>query len=156
MSDVDHMREAIEAAREGIRKGQTPFGAVVVKDGRVVSRTHNTVWAHTDVTAHAEVNAIREACKTLKTIDLSGSTIYSTTEPCPMCFTAIHWANISRIVYGAEIKDARAAGFNELTISNETMKAEGGSGVEITAGILREECRQLLREWAAKENKKTY
>ena len=147
MTDIEAMRMAIGAAREGIRKGQSPFGACIVKDGRAVSCTHNHVWLRTDCTAHAEVCAIRDACEKLGAIDLSGSVIYSTCEPCPMCFSAIHWARISRIVFGARIADARAAGFNELGIANEKMKLLGESPVQITAEFLRRECVGLFALW---------
>jgi guanine deaminase len=146
--DEKFMRLAIEKTREGIRAGQTPFGACIVSsDGNVTACDHNVVWATTDITAHGEINTIRAACKALDSIDLSGSTIYSTTEPCPMCFSAIHWAKISRIVYGASIKDAQAAGFNELTIANTLMKEKGQSPVLIDGGCLREENVALFEEW---------
>ncbi|MBF0595566.1 MAG: nucleoside deaminase [Candidatus Omnitrophica bacterium] len=142
------MRMAIQKARDGVAAGQTPFGAcIVMADGRVAACGHNVVWKTTDITAHGEVTAIREACRALGTIDLSGSTIYSTTEPCPMCFSAIHWAKIRRIVFGASISDAKAAGFNELTLSNDLMKREGGSPVVVESGCLRAECVGLFREW---------
>ena len=142
------MRMAIDKAREGIRAGQTPFGACIVSaDGNVIACGHNVVWATTDITAHGEVNTIRAACKALGSIDLSGTVIYSTTEPCPMCFSAIHWAKISRIVFGASIADARAAGFNELVIANTLMKDKGRSSVEVDGGCLREACRALFQEW---------
>lgn len=146
--DEKFMRLAIAKTREGIRAGQTPFGAcIVAADGRVLACDHNVVWATTDITAHGEVNTIRAACRAAGSIDLSGCTIYSTTEPCPMCFSAIHWAKIERIVYGASIADAQAAGFNELTIANTLMKAEGQSPVKIDSGCLREECALLFEEW---------
>ena len=141
------MRKAIEAAKRGITAGQTPFGSCLVKNGRVVAACHNTVWATCDPTAHSEINTLREACGKLKTIDLSGCVVYSTTEPCPMCFSACHWAKVDMIVYGAEIADAHAAGFNELTISNREMGAYGGSRVKVKGGVLRRECRRLFREW---------
>jgi tRNA(Arg) A34 adenosine deaminase TadA len=119
-----------------------------VKDGQVLSCAHNGVWETTDITAHAEVRAIRDACRKLGTIDLSGCTIYSTCEPCPMCFSACHWAKISRIVYGACIDDARRAGFNELTLSDENMKRWGNSPVELAGRLLLEENRALFRIWA--------
>ncbi|HEO64204.1 MAG TPA: nucleoside deaminase, partial [Candidatus Omnitrophica bacterium] len=100
----DFMRLAVSKAEHGIKAGQTPFGACIVKNGKVIVCQHNAVWQNTDITAHAEIAAIREACRKLNSIDLSGCTIYSTTEPCPMCFTAIHWAKISRIVYGTSIE----------------------------------------------------
>lgn len=147
---MDFMRKAIEKAREGLRKGQAPFGACVVKDGETVSCAHNTVWADMDPTAHAEVNAIREACRGLDTIDLSGCSIYTTTEPCPMCFAAIHWAKLDKVFYGASIEDAKEAGFSELTISAESMGSMGGSGVEVEGGVMEADCRALFREWLSK------
>ena len=157
MQDETFMRLAIEKAREGVRGGQTPFGACIVSpDGRVLACDHNVVWHTTDITAHGEINAIRAACRALGSIDLSGCTIYSTTEPCPMCFSAIHWARISRIVYGASIADAQAAGFNELAIATIVMKETGGSPVEIDGGCLREECAALFAEWKESGNARPY
>lgn len=156
MIDETFMRLAIEKAKEGMKKGQTPFGACIVKDDEVITCVHNVVWETTDITAHAEVNAIRGACKKLNTVDLSGTTIYTTCEPCPMCFSACHWANISRIVFGARIEDAHGGGFNELSISNKTMKELGGSGIEIVADFLREENRALFKEWSEMSEKRVY
>lgn len=156
--DEDRMRTAIEAARRGIAHGQTPFGACVVgADGRgVVAAAHNVVWETTDVTAHAEVTAIRLACARLGAIELAGCTIYSTCEPCPMCFSACHWARVARVVYGASIEDARRAGFNELAISNEQMKRLGGSEVIIRGGVLRDETTALFDEWLKQPNARSY
>ncbi len=112
------MRLAIEEAKKGIKEGQAPVGACIVKDEQIVCCAHNTVWKDMDITAHAEINALRETCKKLHMIDLSDCEIYSTCEPCPMCFSACHWARISKIVYGARIEDAKQAGFNEIKISN--------------------------------------
>jgi guanine deaminase len=152
---MDFMQKAIDKTREGIKKGQTPFGACIAKGDEVIACAHNTVWKDSDPTAHAEINAIRQACKSLGTIDLSGCTIYSTTEPCPMCFSAIHWARIGEIVYGASISDARRAGFNELPVSNEEMKKLGGSGIRIKKGMRAGDCKSLFSEWLA-SNPKPY
>ena len=153
----DHfMRLAIAEARAGIAAGQTPFGACVVRGGEVVVAAHNRVWADTDITAHAEVVALRAACRRLGGIDLTGCVIYSTTEPCPMCFSACHWARLDAIVYGADIADARAAGFNELAVSDADLKRLGGSRVEIVPGRLREECVELFREWQASPGRRAY
>jgi len=141
------MRAAINKARAGILHGQSPFGACIVKNGKMIACEHNVVWKTTDITAHAEVHALRTACKKLKTIDLTGCVIYSTCEPCPMCFAACHWANIDRIVFGAGIRDAKKAGFNELSISNSLMKSKGRSRVKIVEGLLQEECRDLFDLW---------
>ena len=156
MSDEDWMRVAIQAAEEAIAAGQTPFGACIVKAGQLIAAAHNRVWADTDATAHAEIVAIRQACRNLNSIDLSGCTIYSTCEPCPMCFSACHWARLDRIVYGTDIESPRSIGFNELTISNEHMKQQGASPIQITPGVLREQCAQLFRTWATKGNHRTY
>jgi tRNA(Arg) A34 adenosine deaminase TadA len=156
MSHERFMMQAIEAARKGIEEGQTPFGSCIVKDGEVVACAHNTVWKDTDITAHAEMNAIREACRALDTVDLSGCAIYSTTEPCTMCFSAIHWARLSTIVYGAQIRDAKEFGFSELHIPNEKMRELAGSGMELVEDVLREECMELFRAWSAGSVKKVY
>lgn len=150
------MRLAIVKAKEGIEKGQTPFGACIVRDGEVISCAHNEVWKRMDITAHAEICAIREACKKLGTVDLSGCVIYSTCEPCPMCFSACHWAKIPKIVYGARIEDAKKLGFSELTISNEEMKSQGNSSIEVIGDFLREEILELFKLWSKREDKRVY
>ena len=156
MNDEKFMQMAIEKAQEGIDKGQTPFGACIVKDGKVIACQHNLVFEETNITSHAEIVTIREACRKLGTIDLSGSTIYSTTEPCPMCFSAIHWAKIDKIVFGTCIHDAKEAGFNELTISNEEMKEIGESPVQIIGDFMREENKEVFNEFIKKTDKRLY
>ena len=143
-------------ARRGIEAGQTPFGACLVRNGDILAVTHNRVWGECDPTAHAEVLAIRQACKTLGTIDLTGCAIYSTCEPCPMCFTAIHWARISKVFFGADIKDAAAIGFSELHISNEQMRALGPSPVEVIGGFMRGPCMALFQEWVDRKDIRVY
>ncbi|MDD5111649.1 MAG: nucleoside deaminase [Candidatus Altiarchaeota archaeon] len=155
-ADEYFLQRAIAKAREGIRKGQTPFGACIAKGDKIVCSAHNTVWKDVDSTAHAEVNAIRKACKKLKTIDLSGCVIYSTCEPCPMCFSAIHWAKIDKIVYGARIADARCAGFREMPLSNNTMKKLGKSGVKIAGGIMAKENKALFAQWSKSKGRRAY
>jgi guanine deaminase len=157
--DIDDrfLRLAIDQARAGVAAGQTPFGACIVRGGdEVVALAQNRVWADTDITAHAEVVAIRLACRRLNSIDLTGCVIYSTTEPCPMCFSACHWARLDGIVYGADIADARAAGFNELAVSNADLKRLGGSRVEVIGGRLRAECVDLFRQWQAHPARRAY
>jgi guanine deaminase len=150
------MGEAIAVAREAIPKGQTPFGCVVVRDGRVLARAHNEVWARTDITAHAEVNALRQACAALGAVHLRGATVYTTTEPCPMCFSACHWAAVDRVVYGARIPDALRAGFNELGISAEDMRRLGASPVQVQGGVLAAACAGLFEEWKRAGKAKPY
>ena len=96
MTDEHWMRLAIEKCREGIALGQSPFGAVIVRGDELVVAAHNVIWQSTDITAHAEVNAIRLACRKLNQVELRGCRIYSTTEPCPMCFSACHWAKLDQ------------------------------------------------------------
>jgi tRNA(Arg) A34 adenosine deaminase TadA len=156
MTDTELMRLAIKEARRGIAKGQTPFGACIARDGAPIARSHNRVWANTDITAHAEIVAIRAACRRLGGVDLSGCVIYSTTEPCPMCFSACHWARISKIIFGARIEDAQNAGFSELTVSNEQMKRTGRSPIEVQGGLLRDETMELFREWGQAPDRRSY
>jgi tRNA(Arg) A34 adenosine deaminase TadA len=126
------MRLAIEKANEGIVKGQEPFGSCVVKDGEVISVAHNTALADPDVTAHAEINAIRLACKNLNTIDLSGCEIYATFKPCRMCQETCIRANISEIYYGVGPEETD-------TIPKEP-------SIKITSGFLKDECLEMLQK----------
>lgn len=154
--DEQFMKLAIRKARQGVKKGQTPFGACIVKNGEIISCVHNIVWETMDITAHAEIHAIRAAGKILNTVDLSGCVIYSTCEPCPMCFSACHWARISKIVCGTRIGDAKKFGFNELTIPNKEMKQCGKSPVEIVSDCLRDENLALFEFWNKRADKRLY
>jgi guanine deaminase len=156
VTDADFLRLAIRAAREGIAAGQSPFGSVIVRSGAVVAASHNTVWRDTDPTAHAEVNNIRAAARALGTIALAGCTLYSTCEPCPMCLSAIHWAKIDRVVYGAAIADAAAAGFSELRLAAQELARMGGSPLIVEGGLLAQECRALFEEFRRVSAGKTY
>jgi tRNA(Arg) A34 adenosine deaminase TadA len=147
MSDEEVMRLAIQKAREGIAQGQLPVAAAIVRQGKVIAVTHNTVWRSCDPTAHAEMNCIRQACLAIRDINLEGSQIFSTTEPCPMCLGAIHWAKIARVVYGATIADAAAFGFGELRVPAARLAALGGSPVKVESGLLQKECAGLFAEW---------
>ncbi len=109
-----YMRMAINEAKKGIRNGHGgPFGAVIVKDGVVVGKGHNQVVKNNDPTCHGEIMAIHKACKKLGTFDLSGCEIYTTGEPCPMCMSAILWANIEKVYYGCNILDTEDIGFRD-------------------------------------------
>lgn len=120
MRTEEYMQRALElACRNASSEGGGPFGAVVVRDGRIVAEASNSVTVDNDPTAHAEVNAIRLACKTLGTFDLSGCELYTSCEPCPMCLAACYWAHISRIYYAAGRKDAADAGFDDALIYDE-------------------------------------
>ncbi|MDD5085131.1 MAG: nucleoside deaminase [Candidatus Omnitrophica bacterium] len=157
MKDASFMRIAIKEGCRGAKRGDGgPFGACVVKGGRLIARGHNTVLGKNDPTGHAEINAIRAACRKLKTYILKGATIYSTTEPCPMCFAAIHWAKISRLVYGTCIKDVKKLGFNELLIPVPRLKKLGKSPVRLKSSFMRKECKGLLGYWQSLPYKKVY
>jgi len=149
MSDhAEWMARAVETCRHGIAAGQSPFGALIARsDGDIVCATSNTVRSNRDPTAHAEINAIREASRILGTIDLSGHTMVATCEPCPMCAAAIHWARLDAVIFGASIEDARAAGFHELTVPIEQLYRLGRSEVALIPGVLRDQCRHLFEEW---------
>ena len=157
MTNHEHfMQLALDKAKEGVDNGQSPFGACIVKNGKVIACEHNIVWESTDITAHAEIHAVREANLKLNSIELSGCVIYSTCEPCPMCFTAIHWARIDKIYFGARIEDAKRFGFNELTVTNEMLKNHGSSKVEVEGGLMRDKCVELFEYWASKKDNRTY
>lgn len=120
MYKKEFMLEAIALSRECLETGTGgPFGAVVVKDGKIVGRGRNQVTINNDPTAHAEVMAIREACHNLNTFQLTGCEIYTSCEPCPMCLGAIYWARPKRIYYAANKSDAADAGFDDSFIYNE-------------------------------------
>jgi tRNA(Arg) A34 adenosine deaminase TadA len=151
------MRRAINEALahlEQIEGG--PFGACIVRGEEVLAVSHNTVLKDNDSTCHAEISAIRLAARRLNTYDLSGCEIYSTTEPCPMCFAAIHWARLDRIIYGTTVKDVAQLGFNELLLDNRQMKTLGQSPVVLYPGFLLDECRQLLVKWEKVPGRRIY
>lgn len=151
------MSLAIEEALQGIKAGHGgPFGAVVARRGEVISKAHNTVLSDNDPTRHAEMRAISMAAAKLGTYDLSGHEIFSTTEPCPMCFSAIHWARLDRVIFGTSIEDVRVRGFNEMAIPAEELKKRGDSPVEVEPGFMRKECVSLLEIWDNLPSKKVY
>jgi len=156
MTAEDYMRVAIRKAQDGIAIGQSPFGSVIVQNDQVIAATHNTVWRDTDPSAHAEVNCIRAAAQVLQTIFLRGCTLYSTTEPCPMCLSAIHWAKIERVVYGAAIADAAAAGFCELYVDAKALAEMGKSPLIVESGLLRAECADLFPQWLKSGKARAY
>ncbi|MFA5100321.1 MAG: nucleoside deaminase [Candidatus Omnitrophota bacterium] len=156
MKDEKFMLRAIREARRNLSSlDGGPFGACIVKNGEVVAVGRNTVLTE-DASCHAEINAIRNASKKLKTYDLSGCVIYSTTEPCPMCFSAIHWARIDAVTFGTGISDARKIGFRELCISARNMKKMGKSPIRIVSGFMLKECRRLFDDWEELDGKRIY
>ncbi len=151
------MRLAMREAEKNLKLlDGGPFGACIVKGRRVLAVARNTVLKRQDATRHAEVNAIGSASRLLGSFDLSGCVIYSTTEPCPMCFSAIHWSRIDTVIYGASIADAAKRNFNELHISNRSLARLGASPVRIIPGFMRADCLALLRAWDRLPEKKQY
>ncbi len=150
------MRRAIELARAGVQSGQSPFGCAIASGDRVIACTHNTVLATTDITAHAEVNALRAACQSTGNIHLQEASVASTCEPCPMCMAALHWAQVETVYYGASIADAQAAGFNELQMPAQELLRRGGSRVALVGGVLRDECRALFDLWLQQPKHRSY
>ncbi len=145
------MRLAIDQARRGIDRGQSPFGCAIWCNGQVVAATHNTVWMTTDITAHAEINALRDACRETGQVHLSGAIVATTCEPCPMCTGGLHWADVAQVAYGATIDDANEAGFRELRIPAAKILTEGGSRVVLSGGVMAQECRELFQLWLQKQ-----
>ena len=156
MDAAELMQLAIDKCRQGLAAGQSPFGCAIARDGQVLSCSHNTVVLTTDITAHAEVNAIREACRAVGNIFLEGAIVATTCEPCPMCMAALHWARVDTVYYGASIADADVAGFNELQLPAAELLRLGGSRLKLVPGILPEECKRLFAEWNANPKKVVY
>lgn len=141
MQPEDFMKVAIAEAK----LGDAPYGAVIVKDNKIVAQAHNTVKTDSDPTAHAEVNVIRSLTKKLKNPSLEGYTLYASCEPCPMCAAVCIWAGISEIIIGASIKDLIEAGVSQIDIASEEIIEKGFKKIKITKGLLKEESLQLFK-----------
>jgi tRNA(Arg) A34 adenosine deaminase TadA len=155
MNNEQLMRRAIALSIESVNSGGGPFGAVIARNGEIVAEGSNNVTLHHDPTAHAEVSAIREACRKLETFDLSGCDIYTSCEPCPMCLGAIYWAHIDKIYYANDRRDAADIGFDDDFIYQEIAlkPTERTKPSEI---LLREEAIEAFKQWEAKTDKTEY
>lgn len=150
------MRKAIELAKVSVlEKGGGPFGAVVVKDGVIVGEGYNRVTQDHDPTAHAEVIAIRDACKNLQSFQLEQCIIYSSCEPCPMCLGAIYWARPKSLYFGASKEDAANADFDDSFIYEETGKRIENRSIE-TKQLLSNEAKKIFRIWIDLDKKQKY
>jgi len=150
------MKRAIALAVRNVRSGRGgPFAALVVKDGRIIGRGANRVVSQNDPTAHAEILAMREACKTLRSFQLTGCEIYSTCEPCPMCLGAIYWARPSRVYFGGSAKAAAAAGFDDAFIYGEAALPPSKRKIPMVP-MMREEALAAFRAWKSSPNRKRY
>ena len=152
----EHMQAAITYALEGMRKRSGgPFGAVVVKEGKIISKGHNSVVLNNDPTAHAEIMAIREACKALNSHQLVGCEIYTTCEPCPMCLGAIYWARPDRLFYACSKEDAATAGFDDAFIYQEIELAPQKRKIPFKA-LPEHQAMDLFKEWLDDPEKQQY
>lgn len=143
-----YMKIAIKEAYKGINNHHGgPFGAVIVKNGKIIAKAHNTVLKNNDATCHGEMNAIKKASKKLGTYDLSGCEIYTTGEPCPMCLGAILWSNIVKIYYGCNIIDTEQIGFRDNKFYNLFKNKDS-----IIKELDRDECLKLYQEYSNKNH----
>ena len=150
------MREAIALGRAGMREGGGgPFGAVVVSGGEIVGRGCNQVTRLLDPTAHAEVTAIRDACRALQRFDLRGCVLYTSCEPCPMCLAAIYWARLDKIYYACTRSDAAGIGFDDDFIYQQILLDIAARSLPMVQ-LPSESAQELFREWVAKPDKIPY
>lgn len=156
-ADDDHfLRHAVGLARRNMLAGAGgPFGAVVVKDGVIVGEGWNQVTSTNDPTAHAEVQAIRDAGRRLGTFNLAGAVLYASCEPCPMCLAATYWSRVDRLVYGASAQDAAAAGFDDAFLHDQLRMPPGERSLPVT-NRLPEESAAVFADWMAKEDRIPY
>ena len=153
--DRRFMQMAIDLSIENIDSGGGPFGAVIVRDGRVVAKGANRVVPNNDPTAHAEVMAIRNACRELATFDLAGCTVYSSCEPCPMCLSALYWAGIERICYANTKRDAAAIDFDDSFIYDQLRLDYDRRSIHCEH-FMRHEAMEAFCKWEEKVDKIEY
>ena len=154
--NLEFMQQAIELATEIVTSGRGgPFGAVVVKDGKVVATGVNLVTASNDPTAHAEVTAIRNACQMLATFRLDGCDVYTSCEPCPMCLAAIYWARCGAVFYGCSAEDAAKAGFDDAYLYSEMKKPLGERSLPMV-NLLPEAAWGVFAAWLESSHKVEY
>ena len=155
MTKEELMRRAIELSENSVRNGGGPFGAVIAKDGEIIAEGSNKVTINNDPTAHAEVCAIRNACKILNTFELANCVIYTSCQPCPMCLGAIYWARFSKIFYANDRKDAAEIGFDDDFIYEE-IAIEPQYRKKPSEILLRNEAINAFRMWILKDDKTKY
>ena len=149
------IKEAVQIAIQSVADGGGPFGAIVVKDNNIIGRGNNQVTLNNDPTAHAEITAIRDACKNTNDFNLTNSTLYASCEPCPMCMSAIYWARINRIVYAATGDDAAKAGFDDTFIAKEVCRPYSERNIPIEH-LKCEKHTQCFDDWENNESKIKY
>ncbi len=150
------MAQAIALSIRNVRAGKGgPFAALVVKDGKIIARGTNRVTSSNDPTAHAEMLAIRRACRRLKSFQLAGCEVYASCEPCPMCMAALYWARPARIFYASSRQDAARAGFDDSFIYRQLRLPVGRRSIP-TRQIMREQAREGFRRWRRQRGKIRY
>jgi guanine deaminase len=154
-TDESHLRRAIALAAASIDEGGGPFGAVVARGDQVVAEARNRVVGDADPTAHAEVVAIRQACRALGTHVLSGCVLYASCEPCPMCLGAAWWSRVDRVVMAATREDAAAIGFDDLALYEELARDEASRVLRVDR-LLRDEASAAMRAWHADPRRTPY
>jgi len=156
MTPEAFMREAIKEAEAGLQGNRGgPFGCVVVRRGEIIARGNNRVTSSNDPTAHAEITAIREACRALNTFQLSDCELYTSCEPCPMCLAAVYWARIPKLYYGNTRLDAAAIGFDDAFIYQQ-IPLPPEDRTLVMQPLLRDEAQAAFREWQVKGDKVPY
>ncbi len=154
-ADLRFLEIAAEKSLDSVERGGGPFGAVIVKNNEIIAIESNSVTLDNDPTAHAEVNAIRKACKKLNSFQLSGCYVYSSCEPCPMCLSALYWAGVARIYYGNTKEDAEAINFSDKFIYNELDKPKSRRSIPCIH-IEHSRAIHAFDVWAAKTDKIEY
>jgi guanine deaminase len=149
------MARAIALSVENVAVGGGPFAALVVQDGKIIAEGVNSVTTDNDPTAHAEIMAIRGACKSLQTFELAGCEIYTSCEPCPMCLGAIYWARPARVFFANAAADAAKFGFDDAFIYAEIPRAHADRKIPMIQGM-RDEALSAFRAWKKKNNKTRY
>ena len=155
MTEILLMRKAINLSIANVKRGGGPFGAIITKDGKVISTGVNKVTIDNDPTAHAEINAIRKAARKLRTFDLSGCEIFTSCEPCPMCLGAIYWAHLDKLYYGNAKSDAKNIGFDDSFIYDE-LELDPADRQIAMKRLLPDEAILAFEDWTKKEDKITY
>ncbi|MBR5886489.1 MAG: nucleoside deaminase [Alistipes sp.] len=153
--DEKFMQLAIDLSIDNVANGGGPFGAVIVRDGKIIATGTNRVTANCDPTAHAEVNAIRAACSKLGEFKLAGCTIYSSCEPCPMCLSALYWAGVERILYGNTKEDAKAIAFDDSFIYEQIALDHESRSIPCI-NFMRDKALKGFAAWSEKEDKIPY
>ena len=156
MNHEDYMKQAILLSKEGMEKGLGgPFGAIIVKDAIVIGTGQNQVTSTNDPTAHAEMCAIRSACKTIKNFNLKGATLYTSCEPCPMCLASCYWARIDKIFYANTRDDADQIGFDDAFLYKE-LSLPCAMRILSSEQLLRNEALSVFITWSKKSDKIHY